>query len=375
MKKFGLYIHIPFCPYKCNYCDFLTFSNADRMIDEYIEYLKKEINMYRGKSYTLDSIFIGGGTPSYIDSKYIVEIMKELKQVFNIEDDSEISIEMNPNTLTEEKIRDYLSAGINRFSLGVQTFDDEILKILGRSHSKKIVFEDIDLLRSCGVKNLSIDMMLANPKQDMKVLEEDLNCISQLDIQHISYYTLILEEKTLFSYWLENGIIELFDDDLERDMFDRVLKYLNDLGFERYEVSNFARVGYQSKHNMKYWNLQNYLAVGLGAAANLDDIRTKNHTTFKGYFEAIDKGDIPIMEKETLSKEDREKEYIIMNMRMSKGFSIDEINKLYKIDFKSKYKVILEKHMKFGNIQIKNNWLSFTKQGMDVANQFYVDIL
>lgn len=375
MKGFGLYIHIPFCPYKCNYCDFLTFAKADRGIDKYVEYLKKEINMYRWKGYSLDSIFIGGGTPSYIDSKYIVEIMDLVREVFQLQDDCEISIEMNPNTLTKEKIRDYLNCGINRFSLGVQTFDDEILKILGRSHTKDIIFKDVEMMRANGVKNLSVDMMLANPKQDMQVLERDLQCIAKLDIDHISYYTLILESKTMFDYWLKKGAIQLFDDDLEREMFNRVNDQLISLGFHRYEVSNFAKLGYESRHNKKYWQLKDYLAVGLGAASNIGNIRYKNQVTFKRYYEDIDNGEIPIMERELLSEEDREKEFIILNMRMTQGFDVNVINDRFQIDFTTKYKDVLEKHLAMNNIEIKNNIVRFTHMGMDLSNQFYIDII
>lgn len=375
MEKFGLYIHIPFCPYKCNYCDFLTFSNADKKIDDYIKALKKEMKMYENKGYLLDSIFIGGGTPTYIDSAYIVDLMKELRRVFEISKDCEISIEMNPNTLDEKKIIDYLKSGINRFSLGVQTFDDEILKILGRSHSKDIVLNDIRLLRNLGAKNLSLDMMLANPKQDMNKLVKDLDIISDLDIDHISYYTLILEDRTLFKHWLDQGLIDLFDDYLERAMFDQVKKRLSEMGFKRYEISNFAKAGKESRHNAKYWKQEPYLALGLGATSNFDGNRRKNYSTFKDYFKAIEENRFPVEGLEELTGEDREKEYIIMYMRMLDGFKIKDINDKFHIDFLSKYKSVIEKHTDMGIVQIEDGRFKFTDYGLDVCNQFYVDII
>lgn len=338
-------------------------------------YLTKEIQMYKGLGYCLDSVFIGGGTPSYIDSSFIVDLMRKIKSAFSLTDDCEISIEMNPNTLFEKKIKDYLNSGINRFSLGVQTFDDNILKILGRSHNQEIVKKDIELLRKLGVKNLSIDMMLANPNQDMNVLNHDLDMIATLDIDHISYYSLILEDKTLFMHWLNEGKIELFDDDLERQMFDRVKNRLRDMGFERYEISNFARGKFYSRHNCKYWKQEPYLAVGLGSTSNYDGNRRKNYSKFKDYFEALDRGYFPVENVEKLSEEDREKEYIIMYMRVIKGFDIGEINEKFGIDFLMKYNDVINKHLKLGTVEIVDGRFRFTDYGLDVSNQFYVDLL
>lgn len=376
MKCFGLYVHIPFCPYKCNYCDFLTFSNVDKNIDRYMLHLYKEIQMYKKMGYCLDSIFIGGGTPSHIDSYYIVELMNHIKRSFVLTDNCEISIEMNPNTLTESKVKGYLQSGINRYSLGVQTFDNRILKILGRGYDKEIVKKDIELLRINGVENLSIDMMLANPNQDMKVLEEDLKIIESLDIDHISYYSLILEDKTLFKYWLDKGLIKLFDDDLERMMFERVKTRLKKIGFERYEISNFAKDGnLYSRHNCKYWKQEPYLAVGLGSTSNYDGNRRKNYSKFNQYFDSLDKGIFPVEVVENLSEEDREKEYIIMYMRMIKGFDISEINEKFGIDFLMKYNKLIDKYLRLKIVEIVDNKFRFTDYGLDVSNQFYVDLL
>lgn len=374
MKK-GLYIHIPFCPYKCHYCDFLTFVNADGMIEKYVEYLKREINFYRGKKIEIDSIFIGGGTPSYIDSKYIKDIMLEVYSVFEVDAHLEVSIEMNPNTISKTKIEDYLEVNINRFSLGVQTFDDEILKILGRGHRRIDIIKDIKMMRESGVKNISIDMMMGNPKQNMDILKFDIFNALSLNVEHISYYSLIIEERTLFEYWLKHGKIELFDDDLEREMYHFVKTKLKENGYQHYETSNFAKEGKKSRHNMKYWNLSPYIGVGLGAASNIGLKRFKNFTKFKNYFDSIDNGKLPIMEVEKLDMEEREKEFIIMNLRMMDGFSIPEINDKFGIDFIEKYKDIIKKHYKFGNVKIENDRFMFTEQGIDLSNQFYVDII
>ncbi len=374
-ESIGLYVHIPFCPYKCNYCDFLTYSNVDFMIDDYIDSLLKEISLYEGEDYSLDSIFIGGGTPSYIKADHIRRIMKAIKENFQLEEGAEISIEMNPDTLTDKKVRTYLEAGINRFSLGVQTFDQEILKILGRRHSYEIVKKDIELLRKNGAKNISIDMMMANPKQDMAVLREDLEKIIGLDINHISYYSLILEEKTMFDHWLNSGKISLFDDDLERQMYHEAVFFLAINGFDRYEISNFAKKGYESVHNKKYWELKDYLGLGLGSSSNLGLKRFSNHRKLKDYHADLALGKKPLALVEDLSLEEREKEYIIMNMRKTEGFSIDQLEKRFKIDFYGKYKDVLDRHLAYRTIKIENGRLSFTDYGIDVSNTFFVDII
>lgn len=377
MKKeiIGLYVHIPFCPYKCNYCDFLTYSNVDFMIDDYIDSLIREIELYGREDYRVDSIFIGGGTPSYIEEGHIKRIMEALGDNFEILEGSEISIEMNPDTLTDAKVKTYLDSGINRFSLGVQTFDEQILNILGRHHSYEIVQKDIDLLKRNGAKNISIDMMMANPNQDMEVLREDLRKILDLDIDHLSYYSLILEEKTMFDHWLSSGKISLFDDDLERQMYHEAVAFLEKNGFDRYEISNFSKKGYQSVHNKKYWELKPYLGMGLGASSNLGLKRFSNHRKLKDYHIDLGQDLKPIAYEEDLTREEREKEYIIMNMRKTDGFAIGDVEEIFGIDFYEKYKEILDKHLAYGTIRIKNGRLSFTDYGIDVSNTFFVDII
>lgn len=375
MERRGVYIHIPFCPYKCNYCDFLTFSNIDKQIPKYMEYLFKEIDLYKGEEGIIDTIFIGGGTPSYIDAEYISDLMDRLRKAFNISEDCEISIEMNPNTITEEKIKTYIKAGINRFSLGVQTFDNEILKILGRSHSKEIVLNDIEIIKKSGGDNINIDMMLANPKQDMEILERDIDQVISLGIQHISYYSLILEERTYFYYLYEKGQLDLFDDDLERKMFARVKDRLKDSSFSHYEVSNFALEGYESRHNLKYWSQQKFYGIGLGSSGFDGQARTKNYSKFKDYFACIDQGVKPFEEVNELSKEELEKEFIIMSMRQIKGFRIQEINDRFKINFLEKYKDLIEKYSANGVVQEVDGYFRFTEYGMDISNQFYVEII
>lgn len=373
-KIVGLYVHIPFCEKKCHYCDFLTFTDQNDEILDYVNYLIKEIQMYEGKGYILDTIYIGGGTPSYLDANLMSKIISTIKEVFILEEDCEITIELNPESVNKKKIITYLKSGINRFSMGVQSFDNQVLRIMGRIHRKETVFEKLQIMKELGCKNISIDLMMANPKQDINVLKNDLSIAVNLDVNHISYYSLILKEKTHFEWWVNEGKFELFDPIEERKMYHLVTKTLKSHGFNQYEISSFSKEGYESIHNQKYWNLKNYLGVGMGASANIDLIRTTNTRRFKTYYKMIDSGRFPIEEKEVLSLDAREKEYLMLNLRMLKGFNILNINKKFNINFENKYKKILDKYLDLGVIERVGDSIRFTETGVDSGNLMFRDL-
>lgn len=373
-EKLGLYIHIPFCQKKCHYCDFLTFIGHDEMIEKYVKYLNKEIEMYKGSDFILDTVYIGGGTPSYLDDNLMTSILDKVKETFEIDEKCEITIEMNPESVTEKKIQSYLDCGINRFSMGVQSFDYEVLSIMGRLHNRKTVIEKLEIMKKLGCQNISIDMMMANPKQDIEVLKNDIEIASSLDIQHISYYSLILKEHTHFEIWFNEGKIELYDPKEEREMYHIVSHTLRDKGFNQYEISSFSKPGFESVHNQKYWNLKNYLGVGMGASANMNLIRTTNTRSFDEYFEFIDNGEFPIVEREELDLDTREKEYLMLNLRMLKGFEIQDINQKFNIDFMDKYKDLVKKYSENGVLEISDNSVKFTDFGIDNGNMLFRDL-
>lgn len=373
-KPIGLYIHIPFCEKKCNYCNFLTFVNNDEQIEKYVQYLIKEINLYKGENIHLDTIYIGGGTPSYLDEKYMVQIVDAIKKVFVLEDNLEFTIEMNPESVEVDKIKTYLQIGINRFSMGVQSFNNDVLNIMGRLHNRTSVFKKLALMRELGCKNISIDLMLANPKQDIEILREDLSIACKLDIDHISYYSLILKEQTYFDLWYRQGKIELFDPEEERKMYHEVVDTLVKNGFDHYEISSFAKKGLRGIHNAKYWTLNDFIGLGMGAAGNISRTRFENVRDFDSYYELLDKGQKPLLEREELSIEDREKEYLMLNLRMMQGFDIDQMNKKFLIDFEEKYKDILEKNINAGILKKEDNRIKFTDYGIDNGEVFFHEL-
>lgn len=371
----GLYLHIPFCQKKCHYCDFLTFVNRDDTIHEYVNYLIKEIQLYKDHDYSVDTIYIGGGTPSHIDADYIAEIMQAIDQNFNILPECEISIEMNPESVSREKLTAYVTAGLNRFSMGVQSFDDQVLKMMGRLHNRQSVLEKIDLMAELEVGKFGIDLMFANPRQSLEVLKEDLAIAARLPINHISYYSLMIKDNTPFHRWIQTGQIKLVDDETERYMYHLIQEKLTAHGFHQYEISNFAKIGAESRHNKKYWTLEDYIGLGLGASSNIGLERSVNQPSFTKYFDMIDKGKLPVQSSEKLSGEEREKEYIMLHLRLLQGFDIDEINQRFKINFIEKYQDAIEKHLNYQTVGLKDNRFYFTPRGLDIGNQFYLDIL
>src|SRR5699024_5477947 len=225
------------------------------------------------KDFEIDSIYIGGGTPTYVDSKYIERIFKVIYSLFNIKDDIEITIEGNPKTIDEDKIKTYKKIGINRISLGVQSFNDNLVKDLGRNHTKEDVIKDIDLLREYNFKNINLDLIFSLPNQNFEDIKNDIEYLKLLNPEHISWYSLIIEENTKFNRLYKEGLIKPMEDDLERELYLYIIKELEKIGLYHYEISNFSKENHQSYHNKKYWNCDNYLGIGLNAAGYINDTR------------------------------------------------------------------------------------------------------
>lgn len=374
MEKVGAYIHIPFCRHKCYYCDFCAFPYLEDWIDGYFENLKREIKMYGERMcLEIDSIYIGGGTPTYVDPFYIKEVVDLLYDTFKVDKDIEFTIEANPNSINEEKLKIYKDLGINRISLGVQSFDDEILKKIGRDHTKDRVLKDIDLIRKFDF-DLSLDLILNLPGQDLEKIKTDLAYVKKISPDHLSWYSLIIEKGSRFYTWDKKGLLEKFDDDLERDIFMDLVDELRKEGLYRYEISNFAKKGQESFHNKKYWDGDGYVAFGLSGSGFLSNYRYNNIRNLSIYEKLLDEGKYPIESFEYIDKKEREKEYIIFKLRETRGINLKEFKKKFGHDLLKTYKDIIKKFYDLGYFTIGEN-LQFTAKGMDLSNEFYIEII
>ena len=359
---------------KCYYCDFCAYMNVENRVEPYIKNLIKEIKLYQERlNIEIDTIHIGGGTPSYVDAKYIEEIVNEIKK-FKIEKIKEFTIECNPNSISKEKLAIYKDIGINRISLGVQSFDDEVLKEIGRNHTADIALKDIDMIRDAGFDNLSFDLMLNLPRQTYKSVKNELAMVKKISPEHISWYSLILEEGSRFYALDKKGKLGLMEDDLEVVIFSYLVDSLDKLGLKRYEISNFAKASKESIHNKKYWNIDDYIAFGLGASGFLSNKRYTNTRNFVKYDKAIREARYPIVFEEFIDKDEREKEYIIFKLRESEGINLREFKEKFACDFLVKYQDVIEKFKDQDFYKLDDNFY-FTKKGMSLSNEFYLEII
>lgn len=373
-NKISVYIHIPFCESRCHYCDFCSSLLNEENIEKYFEYLKKEINLQEEflKDKIIDTIFIGGGTPSSVDSKYIKEIMEKLSN-FQFSKNIEITIESNPNSLTREKAEAYFSSGINRISIGAQSFNDDILKRIGRIHKSTDIYKAIENARSAGFYNINLDLMLALPDQKFSDIKKSLEEIKKLDLPHISYYSLILEENTKLFLEHEKSPLSFPTEDEDRKMYHYVVSELEKNGLKQYEISNFAKKGFECRHNMTYWKLRDYISFGLSASSNIDNKRYTNYYSFKDYYKALDREENPIAFSENLTKTDRMNEFIMMGLRLNSGVDLIEFEEIFKKDFLKIYERQIEKNLKTNLILLDSNNIRLTDKGRDLSNQVELD--
>ena len=371
-----LYLHMPFCVRKCAYCDFLSFPSGAKTQRMYAKRLMEDIGVM-GKRYgeiPVETIFIGGGTPSVPDSGLIVEIMEHVRHAFHVADGAEISMEANPGTVTREKLTDYRKAGINRLSFGLQSANDRELKLLGRIHTWAEFLESFTLARECGFANLNIDLMSALPGQTCESWKETLSRVTDLDPEHISAYSLIIEEGTPFGerYGSEEGRKLLPDEDSEREMYHETKRFLKDCGYERYEISNYAKPGRECRHNIGYWTGVPYLGLGLGASSYLDDCRFTVNPDMKQYLEEKP-GMFTDIEK--LTKKDMEEEFFYVGLRMTAGVSLSEFERRFGISAKEVYPGLMETFVKDKAARFEGDRFVLTDYGLDVSNYIMAQFL
>ena len=370
MKELGIYIHIPFCKKKCDYCDFISHCDKSNLIEEYIEKLKEEIaSELNNKEYNITTIYIGGGTPSFVDSKYIVEILNIIKEKYNLQN-TEITIEVNPGTVTEEKLLDYKKAGINRLSIGLQETSNELLKQIGRIHTYEEFLEIYNLARNIGFKNINVDLMIGLPNQSIQNIKESLNKVTTLNPEHISVYSLILEEGTKLYKKYENKEIELPDEELERNMYWYVKNTLENNGYNHYEISNFSKNSYESKHNMNCWEQKEYIGFGLNAHSYIDGTRYSNTENLEEY---IKKDEKIIHEKQTI--EDMKKEYMLLGLRKIEGVSIQKFEEKFVENpiflFRNELNKLVEQEL----LEVDGDIIKLTNKGLDLANLVWEEFI
>ena len=373
MNELGIYIHIPFCKQKCYYCDFVSFANKQEKMDLYCKALIKEIENEKNtmkKEDVITTIYIGGGTPSFIDANYIIKIIKAIKNNYNVAENTEITIEINPGTVSEEKLKIYKEAGINRLSIGLQSTKNELLKEIGRIHTFEEFLNCYNLARKVGFKNINVDLMLGLPNQTLKDLEESLNEVISLKPEHISLYSLIVEENTLLEKMIANGKLTLPEEELERKMYWKTKRKLEENGYKHYEISNFAKVGYESKHNSNTWKQKEYLGFGIAAHSYYNDKRYCNTNSIEEYCENIDSNNYEknriVCEEQT--KEEKQKEFMMLGLRMIEGVNIQEFKNKFVDNPIYLFRNELEKLVKEDLIEVDLDQIKLTSKGLDFAN-------
>lgn len=375
MKKLGLYVHIPFCQKKCNYCDFYSLENQDEKIkSDYIKALslqvEREAEQYR--EYTIDTIFFGGGTPSLISSHDIAYFLENIKKSLHVDENCEISIEINPKTVDKEKLLTYKQIGINRLSIGLQSTDDKMLSVLGRIHTYLDFLETYTLARNVGFDNISIDLMFGLPGQSKEEFLKTLLKAISLNTEHISVYLLKIEENTPFGKIKDS--LSLPDDDTEYETYLEMCDLLSKNGYLQYEISNFSKEGKRSKHNLKYWLSEEYIGIGPNAHSYFENERYSYKPNVTEYMRAISDGKMPKKipeENDTyLSKMD---EYVMLKLRLSDGISINEFKSRFGVDFLKQYPNA-SKFLKTGHMENNGDSIFFTPKGFFVSNYILSNI-
>lgn len=371
------YIHIPFCEHICFYCDFNKVFIEGQPVDEYIEALLKEIELTKElhPSDKTETIYIGGGTPTSLSAKQLDRLLGGVRQRLPFDSSDEFTVEANPGDLTMDKIHVMQNHGVNRLSMGVQTFDDRLLKKIGRKHTARDVFETMALLEKADFKNVSIDLIYALPNQTMESFEDTLTKAIDLDLPHYSMYSLILENKTMFYNWARQGRLHLPGIDVEGDMFERAIERMEKAGKIQYEVSNFSEPNQESRHNLVYWNNEHYYGLGAGASGYLGNIRYKNHGPIQHYLEPLRKNQLPIITTEDLSVKHQMEEELFLGLRKRNGVSIAHFDEKFPQKFDDVYGMVVQDLIKDGMVQVQNGHLSLSEKGLILGNDVFEKFL
>ena len=373
-KSTSAYVHIPFCTQICYYCDFSKVFIKNQPVDSYLEHLIEEYHSYDIKK--LRTLYIGGGTPTALSAPQLAFLLEKLTDKLDLSYLEELTIEANPGDLDQEKIAVLKDSPVNRVSLGVQTFNDRMLKQIGRSHLEKDIYENIANLKKAGFDNISIDLIYALPKQTMEDVKTNVSKAIALDIPHMSLYSLILENHTVFMNRMRRGKLPLPKEDLEAEMFDYIIAELEKAGFEHYEISNFSKPGFESRHNLMYWDNAEYYGIGAGASGYVDGVRYKNHGPIRHYLQAVEAGNARVQEEMLTLKEKMEEE-MFLGLRKKSGVSKKRFEEKFGLSFEDQYGAVVSELTERGLLVPDRDIVRMTKQGLfwgdTVAEKFILE--
>lgn len=372
-KSIGFYVHIPFCDHKCIYCDFYSIITHHN-IDDFLSVVIEELKFYRKKygDVKISTIFFGGGTPSLLEPKHIERIINSVFKYYTLDENVEITLETNPGTVDLNKLKNFRDIGINRLSIGVQSFNNDDLKFLTRIHDRAEAIDTIENSSKAGFSNVNIDLIFSLPHQLKKVWEDNLELAISLPVTHISAYSLILERGTILNKMVLDKKVKLKSEDVDASHYDFTIDYLTGNGFEQYEVSNFCKPGFECKHNLLYWNHEEYIGIGPSAHSFINKNRWWNYSSLKMYLNAIQNKNNAIRGKELLSDEQLLEEYVMLSLR-SKGLDLTDLELLYGKVWLIKNNEYINLLIKDGYLNRSENFIRFTKKGFLLCDEILLN--
>lgn len=376
-QAISAYIHIPFCEHICYYCDFNKVFLEGQPVDEYLELLLREMDLQLAQT-PIDqapTLYVGGGTPTALTAQQLDRLLGGIVQRFPMNTVEEFTVEANPGDLTVDKLKVMQNYGVDRLSMGVQTFDDRLLKKIGRKHTADDVYQTMAFLEKADFRNVSIDLIYALPGQSLASFRDTLKRALDLDLPHYSLYSLILENKTMFMNWVRQGRLELPDQEEEGQMFEETIKAMEKAGRKQYEVSNFALPGHESKHNTVYWHNQHYFGFGAGASGYLGNRRYKNYGPIQHYLKPLRQGILPVMENEVLTRENQMEEEMFLGLRLKEGVSFQRFQEKFQRSLESVYGDVLSTEAKAGHLVVENGSVRLTAQGLLIGNDIFEKFL
>ncbi|PKL88517.1 MAG: coproporphyrinogen III oxidase [Ignavibacteriae bacterium HGW-Ignavibacteriae-2] len=376
MNSLSVYIHIPFCDHKCIYCDFYSIIRYDNT-SEFFNSLHKEIDHYAqslSSTHKIKTIFFGGGTPSFVNPTQINSIIEKLKSNFIFEEKVEITLETNPGTVSSKKINEFISTGINRFSVGIQSFNDEELNFLTRIHDKKTAISTVENIAAAGIENINVDLIFNLPGQSKEKWESNLLQAANLPVKHISAYSLILEKGTILNKMVMDGNVEMQDENYDADLYEHTIDFMELSGFNQYEVSNFCKPGYECVHNLAYWEHKEYLGLGTSSHSFIGKERWWNYSSLKMYIDSVNSKRHAVRSIEQLTELQLLEEFIMLNLR-GRGLNLIELEKKFGTNWQNNNSNYLKTLVSEGFITYNNNFIKFTKQGYTLCDEILIKFI